>query len=133
MTKIPLAFRFARGGWLTKILLASRFARGSWLTKILLASRFARGGWLTKIPLASGFARGSRLTRISLASRFIRGYMLTKIQKTVSSFHLSIVTTILINFRFSISFLAIKPEVEVETVWFLICSLQSQLLPFVWA
>ena len=28
------------------------------------------------------------------------------------------------------SFSAIKPEVEVGTIWFLICSLESHLLPF---
>ena len=42
-------------------------------------------------------------------------------------------TTILINLRFSASFLAIKPENEVETIWFLISLLESQQLPFVWA
>ena len=36
-------------------------------------------------------------------------------------------------FRFSASFSAIKLEVEVGTIWLLISSLESHLLPFVWA
>ena len=53
----------------------------------------------------------------------------TLIRKSTIVFHLSLDLVILNNSGF-IGLPAIKPEVEVLDIWFLICSLESRLLPF---